>query len=347
MTKVVIRGILYTDKEAFCAILRKGKAMLTEDWLDRVAAGSVPHALLLCGAQGAGLIELARSAAARFLFDRDDPAALTDCPFYMELTSYTVDALRDLTAWLNACSYAPGRHCLLLPNADRMNPQMQNALLKTLEEPPPASLILLTGSEQLLLPTVRSRCMILRFGAEPPETVAARLTAKGFAPSAALEAALLADGVYEKAERYCSAEETTFRTEAFKRLDETLFDLTPFTETAALLTVKGQEADEEGGKRRARVSAERLGELIALWQFVLRDALLKRCNSAAFVALSAEKLREKLARRFTTAEIQGMIGLLLDAERKLAFRARPEQLLDGLLAGLVSAAHEQNEKGRD
>ena len=46
--------------------------------------------------------------------------------------------------------------------ADRMNPQAQNALLKTLEEPPQAILILTAGTLARLLPTIRSRCQIFR-----------------------------------------------------------------------------------------------------------------------------------------------------------------------------------------
>ena len=53
---------------------------------------------------------------------------------------------------------------LLINQADRMNDEAANALLKTLEEPPPTSyLILLTSRLMMLLPTIRSRCQIIRF----------------------------------------------------------------------------------------------------------------------------------------------------------------------------------------
>lgn len=51
----------------------------------------------------------------------------------------------------------------IIHDADRMNAEAQNALLKTLEEPPPGSLLLLTtGNPASLLPTTRSRCQMLR-----------------------------------------------------------------------------------------------------------------------------------------------------------------------------------------
>ena len=61
------------------------------------------------------------------------------------------------------------RKVYLINNADTMNPQAQNALLKTLEEPPShAAFVLLTENTAALLPTVRSRCMLLT---EAPEQV--------------------------------------------------------------------------------------------------------------------------------------------------------------------------------
>ncbi len=56
------------------------------------------------------------------------------------------------------------RKIYILTDADRMNPEAENCLLKTLEEPPAASvLILITANAQALLPTTRSRCQILQF----------------------------------------------------------------------------------------------------------------------------------------------------------------------------------------
>ena len=56
------------------------------------------------------------------------------------------------------------RKIYILTDVDRMNPEAENCLLKTLEEPPANSvLILLTSNAQVLLPTTRSRCQILQF----------------------------------------------------------------------------------------------------------------------------------------------------------------------------------------
>ncbi len=68
------------------------------------------------------------------------------------------------------------RRVFLIREAERMNEAAQNALLKTLEEPPgTAVLILVSSSAQRLLPTIRSRCQRVPFGLLPPAYVAERL----------------------------------------------------------------------------------------------------------------------------------------------------------------------------
>jgi len=106
-----------------------------------------------------------------------------------------VDQIRELT---HHASYAPreaARRVFLIEPADRMRAESQNALLKTLEEPPgQAVLILVASRPHLLLPTVRSRCFQLGFGAMSPEALAAGLAARGFEPGEARARAALAEG---------------------------------------------------------------------------------------------------------------------------------------------------------
>lgn len=86
-------------------------------------------------------------------------------------------------------------------DADRMGAPAQNKLLKTLEEPPGHSVfILVTAHPKQLLPTIRSRCQQVRFGALRPETVAAVLHAqRGVAPEAAAALAAVSQGQMSRA----------------------------------------------------------------------------------------------------------------------------------------------------
>lgn len=75
-----------------------------------------------------------------------------------------VDAIRHLEAEANFQPYEARSRFFIIDDADKMNDAASNALLKTLEEPPPTShIFLITSRPDSLLPTIRSRCQTLRF----------------------------------------------------------------------------------------------------------------------------------------------------------------------------------------
>jgi DNA polymerase-3 subunit delta' len=107
-----------------------------------------------------------------------------------------VDQVRDLVDRRLALKRFEGRRrFVVIDPADAMNPQAQNALLKTLEEPPgDTTLVLVASSPDALLPTIRSRCLRVPFAPIPAAAVAARLEAAGHAPEKARLAAALSGG---------------------------------------------------------------------------------------------------------------------------------------------------------
>jgi DNA polymerase-3 subunit delta' len=88
------------------------------------------------------------------------------------------------------------KRVVIIDTADALMVAAQDALLKTLEEPPPASVfVLVTSRPDVLLPTVRSRCQRLRFGRLAPGDVAAVLIQEHqYSETDAFAAAALSDG---------------------------------------------------------------------------------------------------------------------------------------------------------
>ena len=80
---------------------------------------------------------------------------------------FKVDQVREMSGEAYVLPNEGKRKVFLLPEADAMNPQAQNALLKLLEEPPSYAAFLLLGRNPgAFLPTIRSRCVSLRAGGE-------------------------------------------------------------------------------------------------------------------------------------------------------------------------------------
>ncbi len=157
--------------------------------LRRVAAQRLPHALMLAGPAGVGKGLFAeRLARALLCTHRDDEGEACGrcaaCQLYAAGThpdirrvapeeegkAIRIDAVRDAIGNLTLKSQYGGYKIALLTPADRMNNAAANALLKTLEEPAPQTLLVLVCARPAALPaTVRSRCQRVNFAAPPRE----------------------------------------------------------------------------------------------------------------------------------------------------------------------------------
>jgi DNA polymerase-3 subunit delta' len=110
--------------------------------------------------------------------------------------SIKIDVVREVLSGTAFRPFEGRRRVVVIADADTLEPAAQNALLKSLEEPPPSTGFLLTTAVPgLLLPTVRSRCMRLRFGRLTEGEVVEVLTRDHeFSARDASAAAALADG---------------------------------------------------------------------------------------------------------------------------------------------------------
>lgn len=198
----------------------------------------LPHAVLIRAAEGLGEFEFAQGIARSLLCETPlaDGRACGACPACLWISQgnhpdfrlilpesllpesreegadaarkekkseqIRIEQVRELADFLSVGTHRGGLRVILVYPADAMNASTQSALLKSLEEPPPATVFLLTTTRpDALLPTVRSRC--LKFALPFPETgpvlawlkeqgvrqPEAVLAGAGGAPLAALKAA--------------------------------------------------------------------------------------------------------------------------------------------------------------
>src|SRR3954447_8884855 len=188
-----------------------GHARLVDLLSRSIAGGTLPPSLLFAGPAGVGkrLTALAVAETLNCLKRGED--ACGECAACMRIASgvhpdvlvvepgdsgaIKIDQVRDI---VDRAAYRPfegRRRAVIVDDADALVAAAQNALLKTLEEPPPSSIfILVTSRPDVLLPTVRSRCPQLRFrplGAGDP---AAARVARGHNETEARAVAATADG---------------------------------------------------------------------------------------------------------------------------------------------------------
>ena len=98
-------------------------------------------------------------------------------------TQITVEEVRKLNSFFGLSATDGGRRVVIVDSADEMNPSAANALLKVLEEPPKgATLILVSHQPARLLPTIRSRCRVLRMAPLGADDLAQALAQAGATP---------------------------------------------------------------------------------------------------------------------------------------------------------------------
>jgi DNA polymerase III subunit delta' len=194
--------------------------------LSAALASGPSHAYLFRGPRGAGKRAAARAFAAEVLAvaapDPEDARrrALLDPSPHPDLVwlaprgaQHLVEEVREQV--IRAAVYRPfegGRRVFVIEAAEAMRDESQNALLKTLEEPPEyAHLILLTAEPESLLETISSRCQPVDFAPLPTEAIEAALDGD---PGEIAAAARLAAGDLERARFLLTDEGRAVRAQA-------------------------------------------------------------------------------------------------------------------------------------
>jgi DNA polymerase-3 subunit delta' len=158
-----------------------------------IAAGRLAHGLLIHEDPGAGGLLFARWVAKRMNCRNPSRAPCDECQECRwidadqhpdvtllapegESTQILIQSVRDLAADLALTSHGRGYKVAIIAPAEAMNVFAANALLKTLEEPPKRTMVLLVSSQpSRLLATLRSRCSRLRLAGPTREVAAAYL----------------------------------------------------------------------------------------------------------------------------------------------------------------------------
>lgn len=117
-----------------------------------------------------------------------------------ESANLKIDTVRELTRWAHQKPMLSAWKLFIVRDAEALVPQAQNALLKTLEDPPPGTVVLLTASQKnALLPTILSRSCPVEFSPLPRAVVKRLLEEQGIQAPESARLAALSRGSLEKA----------------------------------------------------------------------------------------------------------------------------------------------------
>lgn len=316
-----------------------------------ITGGRIPHGLLFAGPEGVGkrefALELARAMTCR---SASDGEACGECPICRRIGVFElptsekgedydrvflsdhpdvgiaipfkrnlrVGAIRELEREANFRPYESELRVFIVNDADKMNDSASNALLKTLEEPPSTTfLILVTSRPDSLLQTIRSRCQTIRFApVAAGEIEKLLLETQKFSPDDAAVAARVCGGSVGRA---LDLDVSQFR----EMRDAMLYVIRSAIVTGDLSTMLQTSEQLNDAKNK-----DRFEENIGILQTLIRDILatskgaetsqIVNADIAGPISELAEDSNADALSRWLI-EIEGLLaGLNVNINRKVA-----------------------------
>lgn len=251
------------------------------------------HAYIIEGPSGSGKHTAAREIAKAILCERSGDAlpcgkclscrkadeGFNSCIQYINSegkATITVDIIRRAIATVDFLPDDGDYSIYIIEDAEKMNAQAQNALLLTLEEPPPhVVFLLLTSDSHALLETVRSRALTLK--------------TEIFTPARIMKEAIRLFGDNEKVKRAAENAKTLGDAVALiESNDPTVGEMRKNAATLASLLARGDSADTMLFLRDLKYDRQNAGEMLILSAAAIRDMISEKCGSDSLIFYTSQ-----------------------------------------------------------
>lgn len=311
--------------------------------------GTTRHAYIFAGPQGVGK----RTLALRFIQALNCPRAVTngepclECRSCRQIESmqYTdmqvvevpedkneiiINQIRQVQQFLSLSAYESGSKTALLINFQKANPQAQNALLKTLEESPGSSrLIITTDSPESLLPTIVSRCEVLTLRSNSAHEVSSALVRR-----MGLEHPLAELLGHVSSGRYGYARNLAEDPESMEQRTSWLDD---WVEIQKMSRRKRFKYVENMFPRRTELKMQRqmLQDILACWLTYSRDLLLFSCRAISEpINIDRKDELTVLAKTISPSNASEIIRCIETASRRIDMYCNPRLVMESLMLSL-------------
>ena len=321
----------------FSAII--GHSVQLERLRSGMASGRVAHAYLFAGPEGVGKRRIALAFARALLCESGKGcgtcggcikvAAATHPDLLLvnaDGAAIKIEQIRSLQQQLVLRSFSGTRKICIIDQAERLTPEAANALLKTLEEPQPGTLLILISSQpERLLPTIRSRCQQLRFARLPRATLSAHLSAAlQLDPAEATVLAALADGSLNRA---LGEKQDLY----LKKRPQWIQSLSALSAASTLQTFAFAE--------QLRAEKETLDDILDIFSLFYRDLLLYQTGAANAELVNQDLLPliEEQSARLSRARLLKKIDAVTTARGHLARNVNSHLAMDYMLMQITHA----------
>ncbi len=319
----------------------KGQDRLKEHLKDAVFKEQVSHAYLISGEKDSGKMMLAKRFAAALLCENHKTTGGDACGvchsckqiagdnhpdvIYVSHEKPNTISVDDIRVQVNhdimTKPYASDHKIYIIDEAEKMNEQAQNAILKTIEEPPSYGMIILLASNAAsFLPTIRSRCIQLEMKPVSDEIIRKTLMEEEHVPDyLAQVSCAFAQGNLGKAIRLSRSEE-------FREMKEHVVSVVRRIDRAA----NSERMDMEKEMETYKGSMDEYLDLLLVWY---RDVLLCKSGGNEEQLIYADQLWqiEKQAEAVTYAGLNSIIDAIQEARSRIGANVNLSLVLELLL----------------
>ena len=270
-----------------------------------IKSNMISHAYMFEGPSGVGKNTMARELAATLL----EMENLFNSPDYIEITpdgnSIKIAQIRKLQSDILVKPYKSYK-IYVIDEAQKMTVEAQNALLKTLEEPPKyAIIILITNNKESLLDTIKSRCEIIKFTPIPLVEVADYLTQTGVDKNRASLLANFSRGSMQKAIELSESEDFHIMRDEVQKYVETFL-------TGSMLDIIDIQSSIEKYK-------DNITNVLDLLVNYFRDIMMVKENVDSSMIINLDRLVfiKNMSTKITYSQLSKIIDIIEETKNKL------------------------------
>ena len=285
-----------------------GYSSLIENFKSRCSNGNLSHAQLISGEDGIGKSILAEILG-KLILNGDLNREYVDIINYKPIkTSFGVDDVRDIIDEVNKKPFEGDKKVIIIHQGNKLTIQAQNALLKTIEEPPTeVYIIILCESLELILDTIKSRCEIYKLTPLTKDELYKYIAIKGYDYSEEEKSSAIAfsEGIPGRIDRYFSDTE-------LQELRDKIVDL--------LLQLTNNEIEAILEKEEQLVSyKQNKEEVINVLSSFIRDILVNKEVYNENLIINRDKIKEieRLTNEMSFKKLNKMLLGLQEARKNI------------------------------
>lgn len=285
-----------------------GHSSLIENFKNRCSNGNLSHAQLISGEDGIGKSILAEILG-KLILNGDLNREYVDIINYKpSKASFGVDDVREIIDEVNKKPFEGDKKVIIIHQGNNLTIQAQNALLKTIEEPPTeVYIIILCESLELILDTIKSRCEIYKLTPLTKDELYKYIAIKGYDYSEEEKSSAIAfsEGIPGRIDRYFSDTE-------LQELRDKIVDL--------LLQLTNNEIEAILEKEEQLVSyKQNKEEVINVLSSFIRDILVNKEVYNENLIINRDKIKEieRLTNEMSFKKLNKMLLGLQEARKNI------------------------------